>query len=97
MGVLKWGAAGAIAVSMVASSAFAAEPSRSAQALPQAQSAPISGVRSAAPLHRKSQQSDAGSPAIGYALAAVVGAGIVAATIVGTDNDSDYHQPSSPG
>ena len=96
MGVLKWGAVGAIAVSMVASSAFAADVSRSAQALPGAQAAPTAGVRTAAPLKHKSNQSGDGAAA-GYVLAAVVGAGIVAAAIVGSDNDSDYHQPSSPG
>jgi hypothetical protein len=95
MRVFKQTLAGAVCLSMLAgTSAMAASPTRSAVALP-AQSAPVSGVRSATPLKHTSNQSD-GSPAIGYALAGIVAAGIVGAVIIGTDNDSDYRTPTSP-
>lgn len=95
MRVFTWGMASAIAVSMVATSAIAAQSTRSAVALPSA-TAPVSGVRAATPLKRTSSQSDGGSPVVGYVLAAIVGAGVIAATIEGTDNDSNYG-PDSAG
>jgi hypothetical protein len=78
-----------------ATGAVAATPTRSAQAMPAAQVAPVAGVRSATALRHASSQSDNGNPAIGYGLAALVGAGIIAAVIVGTDNDSDARPASS--
>lgn len=96
MHILKTIAVSMIAVSVGATSAFAAPPVRSAHAVPAAYTAPVSGVRVATPLKHRSAQSDGSSPALGYALAAVVGAGIIAAVIAGTDNDS-HSRPSSAG
>ncbi|HEX7656439.1 MAG TPA: hypothetical protein VF404_05525 [Sphingomonas sp.] len=56
----------------------------------------MSGVRTAATLKHASKQSDGSSAAIGYGLAAIVGAGIIAATIEGTDNSSNA-RPDSQG
>ena len=98
MRVFKLAAAGAIAVSMVAAtSAMAAQPVRSTSALPNGPMVTAQNFRTATPLKHKSNQSDGSSPVIGYVLAAVVGAGIVAAAIEGTDNDNNYRTPSSPG
>jgi len=99
MRLLKYAVAGAMATSLVvATGASAAGPTRSAAAL-SVQQAPVSGVRTAAAIKHASKQSDEGSPALGYGLAAVVFAGVVAATVFGTKNDSDYPPatPSSPG
>jgi hypothetical protein len=79
---------------MIATGAAAAGPTRSGAAISAAPTA--ASLRGATPLKHVSRQSDAGSPALGYALAAVVGAGIIAAVIVGTKNDSKT-PPSSPG
>jgi hypothetical protein len=87
----------AAAASMAAATgAVAASPTRSAVALSSFQKAPVTGLRTATPLKHKSSQADGDSPALGYILAAVVGAGIVTATIVATDDDSDA-SPVSPG
>jgi hypothetical protein len=97
MDLFKRTMAGAIVVSMMtATGAAAAMPTRSAQAMPIAQTAPVSGVRSATALRNASSQSDGDSPAAGYILAAIVGAGIIAAVIEGTDNHSDA-RPVSAG
>lgn len=89
MRVFKYILAGAVAVStMVATSAIAAGPTRSAVALPSAQYAPVNGVRTATTLQRASSQSDGDSPALGYVLAGVFAVGLVAATIAATDNNS---------
>jgi hypothetical protein len=96
MCLLNYAAAGVIAVSMMgASSAIAAQPIRAATALPANATVPVNGLRTATPLKHASRQSDGGSPAIGYVMAAVVGAGIIAATIAATDDDSST--PASPG
>lgn len=99
MRVFKLAAAGAAAASMIAATgAIAAQPVRSAAAMPTtAQSVPINNFRTATPLKRKSSQAEDGAPILGYVLGAVVLAGTVAATIVGSDNSSDYVYPSSPG
>jgi hypothetical protein len=99
MRVFKLAMAGAMAVSVVATTgATAAQTTRSTSALPTS-SAPVNGVRSATPIKYSSKQSDDGSSFLGYGLAAVVLGGVVAATIAGTDKDSDYPPatPASPG
>jgi hypothetical protein len=97
MRVFKLAAAGAIAVSMIAAtSATAAEPMRSLSALPAGSMVTAKNFRTATPLKNRSNQSDGTSPAVGYVLAAVMGAGIIAATIAATDDDSKT-PPSSPG
>lgn len=90
MRLFKFGMVGAVAASLaVATSAMAAGPSGST-------AAPVSGVRTATTLKHASKQSDGSSAAIGYGLAAIVGAGIIAATIEGTDNSSNA-RPDSQG
>ena len=99
MRLLKLAVTGVMAVSFVAATgASAAQTARSASAIP-ASSAPVTGVRSATPIKHASKQSDGSSAALGYGLAAVVLGGVVAATIAGTDNGSDYPPatPASPG
>ncbi|MGN6271340.1 MAG: hypothetical protein ACTHM0_15760 [Sphingomonas sp.] len=96
MRLLKFTLAGAIAVSTLATSAIAAPPTGSTGARPSAQHAPVTGLRSATPIRHASSQSDEGSPVLGYALEGVVAAGLVAATIVALDDDSNSH-PASPG
>jgi hypothetical protein len=93
----KFAAAGVIAVSMIATtSAMAAQPLRSAGALPDAPMA--TNLRVATPLAHKSNQSDGGSPALGYVLAAVIAAGIVGGTVAAVSDDNHHHKtPSSPG
>jgi len=96
MRLIKFAAAGAIAVSMIATtSAIAAQPMRSAGALPNAPVA--SNLRVATPLAHKSNQSDGGSPALGYVMAAVIAAGIVGGTIAATNDDHHHRTPASPG
>ncbi|MBY8829373.1 hypothetical protein K7G81_14695 [Hephaestia sp. CMS5P-6] len=98
MRLMKFAMAGTAAASMlVASGAIAAGPVRSAAAVPAVQSAPVNGVRAAPALKHRSSQSDEGTPVLGYALAGVFAAGLVAATIVATDHSSDSTPPSSPG
>ncbi len=100
MRLTKYAVAGATAVSMLmATAAVAATPMRASQAMPalQHQPLPVNGVRSAAPLKRASYQSDGGTPVLGYVLAGVFAAGLVAATITATDDGSDSTPPSSPG
>jgi hypothetical protein len=96
MRLFKVAAAGASAASMlIASSALAAQPVRASQSMPVA--APtMAALRTATPLKHKSLQAEGGAPVLGYALGAVVLAGIVAAGIAGSDNGSDA-PPSSPG
>jgi len=99
MRLFKGATSGAIILSMLAATGAMAAPTRSATAIPAVQKAPVTGVRTAATLKHASRQSD-DSPVVGYVLAGIMGAGIIAATIVGTDNDSDYppiRTPSSPG
>ncbi|TPG20914.1 hypothetical protein EAH87_06085 [Sphingomonas koreensis] len=97
MRVLKFGLVGATLLSIAATSgAIAAEPLRSAAALPGVQKAPVSGVRAVTPLKRKSSQSDGASPALGYGLAAVIAAGIVVGTVTAVD-DNDHRYPDSNG
>lgn len=92
MRLFKLAVAGAMAVSVVtATAASAAQSANSA--------APVSGIRAATPIKHASKQSDGGSPALGYGLAAVVLGGVVAATIAGTHKDKNYPPatPASPG
>lgn len=97
MRALKYSLAGVIAAStLAATSAIAATPTRSTLAIPTAQHAPVTGLRTATPLGSASSQSDEGSPVLGYLLEGVVAAGVIAATIVATDNDSKTH-PRSAG
>lgn len=97
MNLLKTAAVGAIALSMTATSAMAAQPTGPAAALAVGSTAPVKNVRTATTLRHGSNQSDGDSPVVGYVLAALVGAGIIAATIAGTDNDNNYKTPASPG
>jgi hypothetical protein len=94
MRLFKFAAAGACAASMVAASAAVAAPTtHSAAALAPTQAS----LRTSTKLAHKSHQSEGGSQALGYGLAAVVAAGIVGAVIIGTDNSNNYKTPASPG
>jgi len=96
MHMFKFAATGAIALSMIGTtSAIAAQPSRSAAAVPASAPVTAQNLRTSTPLKRASSQSDEGTPAVGYVLAAVVAAGIVAAAVAGTSDNSST--PSSPG
>ncbi|TPG38609.1 hypothetical protein EAH79_15945 [Sphingomonas koreensis] len=97
MRVFKFAAAGATALSMVIASSAIAAPTRSAAALPSAQNAPVSGIRAATPIKRKSSQSDGSSAALGYGLAAIVLAGIVVGTVTAVDDNNSNNNASSPG
>ena len=85
-----------VASTIAATAAMAAQPMRSASALPGGATVTAANFRTATPLRHKSDQSDGGAPVLGYALAAVVAGGIVAAAIAGTDNHRAT-APSSPG
>jgi len=92
MRLFKLAAAGAIAVSMIGTTgAMAAQPLRSANAPAAA------NLRIATPLAHKSNQSDGGSPALGYVMAAVIAAGIVAGTVTAVNDDNHHKTPASPG
>jgi hypothetical protein len=99
MRLFKFAAAGAMAVSLVAATGASAAQSASSAAALAVPAAPVNGVRSAAPIKHASKQSEGGSAFLGYGLAAVVLGGVVAATIAGTDKNSDYPPatPASPG
>jgi len=89
MRLLKGATSGAVVMSMLAATGAMAAPTRSATAMPVVHKAPVTGVRTAASLNGASSQSD-GTPVLGYVLAGIMGAGIIAAAIEGTDNDSNY-------
>lgn len=97
MRLLTYAASGVALLSMAGTTgAMAAQPTRSATALP-ASVVTASNFRAATPLRYKSNQSDGDSPVLGYALAAVVAAGIVGATVAATSDNHHHRTPSSPG
>jgi len=84
-------------VGLLTSTVAMAATTRSANALPKVGNAPIAGLRTAAPLKRKSNQSDGsmtGTYVVGGLAAAAVIAGVV---VVASDNNNDDDLPSSPG
>lgn len=95
MRFLKGATSGAIVISMLAATGAMAAPTRSATAMPTNQSAPVTSTRTATQLQGASSQSD-GTPVLGYVLAGIMGAGIIAATITATNDDSHY-RPVSGG
>jgi len=98
MRLFNFAAAGVTALSMMAAtSAVAAQPIRSAAAVPTRATVTAANFRTATPLRSKSNQSDGDSPALGYVLAAVVAAGIVGATVAATSDNHHHQTPASPG
>lgn len=96
MRLFKLAAGGSAAIAMLMTAGIAAaQPTRSASALPTANTlVTAKNFRAATPLKRKSSQSDEGIPAVVYVAAAVVAAGIV---IAGTSGGGHSNGPSSPG
>ena len=83
------------AVGMLSSTVAMAATTRSADALPSAQKAPVNGLRSAATLHRKSSQSD-GSAAGTYIVGGLAAAAVIAGIVVVASDDNN-NSGSSPG
>jgi len=84
------------AVGMLSSTVAMAATTRSANALPTAQKAPVNGVRSATTLHRKSSQSD-GSAAGTYIVGGLAAAAVIAGIVVVASDDDNNNNGSSPG
>ena len=83
------------AVDMLSSTVAMAATTRSADALPSIQNAPVNGVRSATTLHRKSSQSDE-STAGTYIVGGLAAAAVIAGIVVVASDDNNKHG-SSPG
>ena len=84
------------AVGLLSSTVAMAATTRSAAALPSVQNAPVTGLRTMAPLKRKSSQSDEGSAAGTYIVGGLAAAAVIAGIVV-VASDNNNKSPSGPG
>jgi hypothetical protein len=84
------------AVGLLSSTVAMAATTRSANALPTAQKAPVNGLRTAATLRHKSKQSGEGAAGT-YIVGGLAAAAVIAGIVVVASDDDNNDNGSSPG